>query len=514
MAYIIGEQRDQVRFSTLADNVGPNHSVRFIDAFVEKVDLLQLGFELKKVKEEGRPSFDPKVLMKLYLYGYLHGIRSSRKLEHACSCNTELHWLLQRLVPNYHTIADFRKDHAKSLKSLFRLYVSFLKDLDLIGGKVVAIDGTKFRGSNSKKANYSPKKLERHLKYIEDKSAEYLAQLEQTDATEEQSADLSDIEAKIERLKAYQLKYELMQAQLAESGDTQISTTDPDTRALLVQGQVVEVGYNQQASVDAKHNLVVATHTINRNDRNALSRIALETKRNLKLDKFTVLADKGYHNGRELQQVQAAGMETVVAVPTVVNSNSHGTTEEYLVSKFVYNPLADTYTCPAGETLTTKGTWHKKTRERDSHQFKKYRTSKCKDCAVRSLCTGRADGGREIERSEYAEYVEKNAENYKNQGKLYRKRQEINEHIFGTIKRQWNMYYTNMRTLVKVDGEMSLVMTVYNMKRSMNILGVTELISRLQTWTPNYKEVVLFAQNRPLYLRNKPILIDGHQLAA
>jgi transposase len=514
MSYILSEDREQIRFGTLSDGIGANHPVRFIDAFVDKIDLLQIGFKLKPIKEEGRPSFEPKVFLKLYLYGYLNGVRSSRKLERECRCNVEVHWLLGKLVPNYHSIADFRKDHPLALKALFRLYVLFLKDLDLIGGEVVAIDGTKFRASNSKKNNYSPKKLERHLAYIEEKTAEYLSQLEEQDATEDNKVELSDIQEKLARLGKHQLKYEALQQELEISGEPQISTTDPDSRALLVQGQVVEIGYNQQASVDQKHKFVVATHTINRNDRNALSRIALETKTNLKLDKFTVLADKGYHNGREIQAVQKANIETIVATPTLVNSNKHGTTAEYMVSQFIYQSETDTYLCPAGETLSTKGTWHKKTRERDSYQFKKYRTPKCKDCPVRNLCTGRVQGGREIERSEYAESVEKNAVLYKKNAQLYRQRQEINEHIFGTIKRQWNMHYTNLRTIIKVDGEMSLVMTVYNMKRSLNILGISELLERLKDWTPDYKRVALFAKNRLIYLRNERVLLEVQQLVA
>ena len=202
---------------------------------------------------------------------------------------------------------------------------------------------------------------------------------------------------KIERLKTNKIYYEQLQEKLAESGDTQISVTDADARALLVQGQVVEVAYNVQAAVDAKHNLVVATHTINKNDRNALSAIAKEAKANLEVETYTALVDKGYHNGRQIDQCQQANITTIVAAPTLVNSNEYGTTAAYMVTQFTYNKTTDTYTCPQGETLTTTGTWHKKTRERDSYQFKKYRTPKCKTCAVKHLCTGRQQGGRENE---------------------------------------------------------------------------------------------------------------------
>lgn len=433
MAYVIPQDRLQIQMRSMEECVSKDNPVRFLDAFVEQLELPKLGFVVCEVKPEGRPAFNPKVFLKLYLYGYLNGVRSSRKLEKETIRNVEVHWLLGGLTPNYHSIADFRKQNPKALKATFKLFVLFLKDADLIAGEVIAMDGTKVRASNSKKNNYNPKKIERHLAYIEEKTNEYLAELDKNDL-HEQPEKVTHVQAKIARLKANKIKYEVLSQQLSESKEPQVSTTDPDARALLVQGQVVEVCYNTQAAVDAKHNLVVATHTINRNDRNAMSGIALETKENLSLDTFTAVLDKGYHNGRELETCHKANIQTIVAPPTLVNSNEHGTTAEYMVSKFVYNSDTDTYTCPAGSVLTTSGTWHTKTRDRDSYQFKKYRTSDCKTCAVKHLCTGRAKGGREIERSQYADAVERNAQNYRNNPDLYRKRQEMNEHVFGTIK--------------------------------------------------------------------------------
>ena len=506
MNYITGQDRHQIGFGSLADEIGSDNPVRFIDAFVDKIDLFQLGFEVKPLNEEGRPPFDPKVLMKLYLYGYLNGVRSSRKLERECRCNIEVHWLLGKLQPNYHTIADFRKDNPKALKALFRLYVQMLRELNLIGGEVAAIDGTKFRASNSKKNNYNAKKIERHLQYIEEKSEEYLKQLDAQDAEEQDAGAIDNITEKVNRLKERKIRYEALQQQLEASGSPQISTTDPDARALLIQGQVVEVSYNQQASVDQKHNLVVATHTLNTNDRNALSRIAQETQRALESEQLTILADKGYHNGREIETTQKAGIATIVATSEAVNSNTHGTTPEYMVQHFRYHPETDTYTCPQNQTLHTQGTWHKKTRERDSYQFKKYRTPACAICQAKHLCTGRAKGGREIERSQYAEAVERNAKAYQTNKDLYRKRQEINEHIFGTIKRQWNMHYTNLRTLRKVDGEMAFVMMIYNMKRSLNIVGMDGLKEFLKGWTPDYRKVFRLVQKRPSHLRFAALL--------
>ena len=231
----------------------------------------------------------------------------------------------------------------------------------------------------------------------------------------------------------------------------------------------------------------------------------LEAKANIQAEELTVIADKGYHNGREIQTTQAAHIQTIVAVAELVNSNDYGTQPDYLVSKFTYNPESDTYTCPQGQTLTTKGTWHQKKRELNvSYLFKKYRTPACTSCPVKDLCTGRKDGRREIERSEYAQAVEQNAKDYQNNRDLYRKRQEINEHIFGTLKwhgstSRWCYDHTNLRGLKKINGEMALIMTVYNIKRSLNILGISELMAKLHKWSPDYEKATYFGKKRAIF---------------
>ena len=487
MEHIIPHNRNQIEFVSLDDLIEQDNQVRFIEAFVEKIDLTQLHFEIKTIKSEGRPSFNPKVLLKLYFYGYLNGIRSSRRLEKECKRNIELQWLMQKLVPNYHTIADFRKDNPQALKNTFKLFVLFLKDMGLVAGHTVAIDGTKVRAHNSKKNNYNPKKIERHLQYIEEKTNDYLNQLDANDSQED-VVKVNNIKEKIAHLKENKIRYELLRTELEQSNEPQISTTDKDARALLVQGQVVEISYNMQAAVDSEFKLVVATHTINRNDRNALSDIAHEAKQNLQAETLTAISDKGYHNGRQLQQCKDHNIQTICAQQEIVNSNTKGTTPEYLVTQFIYNKEDDTYTCPQGEILRTQGTWHKKT-STNSYNFKKYRTPACKNCLVKHLCTGKAKGGREIDRTEFAETVEENAQRYKANTELYRKRQEWNEHIFGTIKRKWGYNHTNLKGLKKVNGEFALIMTVYNMKRCMNILGMDELIEKIKTWVPNYKGI-------------------------
>ncbi|MCX7611559.1 MAG: IS1182 family transposase [Ignavibacterium sp.] len=484
MHYIPAADRNQLHFTTLDEQIAPDNAVRVLDAFVEKLDLKQLQYDIKSLNNEGRPPYEPKVYLKLYLYGYLNGIRSSRKLERESQRNIEVQWLPGTLQPNYHSIADFRKNNSRALRNTFKLYVLFLKEAELIDGKTIAVDGTKVRASNSKKNNYNPKKIERHLKYIEEQTEHYLKQLDHNDREEQQGEKITEVKQKLERLKTQGIKYEALRDTLEASNEPQISTTDTDARALLVQGQVVEVSYNMQAAVDDKHKLIVATHTINRNDRNALSDIALEAKANLQATAITVISDKGYHNGRELSKCAAANIETICAQQEIVNSNEYGTTEDYVVSKFIYNESDDTYTCPAGETLRTQGTWHKKTREKDSYVFKKYRTPKCKTCAVKHLCTGRKKGGREIERSEYAKVVSENAARYKNNKALYRKRQELNEHIFGTIKRKWGYGYTDLRGLEKVNGEHSLIALVYNIRRTISILGVKVYLEKLKSWIP------------------------------
>ena len=492
MQHIQGISRHQLQMSSLEDKITADNPVRFIDAFVNHIDPVKIGFQPKILKTEGRPNFRLEVFLKLYLYGYLNGVRSSRRLEKECFRNIEVQWLLEAIYPNYHSIADFRKDNPKALKQLFKLFVSFLKDAELIAGDTIAIDGTKSRAHNSKKANYNQKKIDKHKEYIQAKSQEYLDQLDQNDIQENPVA-IKNIQQKIERLKQNKIKYELLEEELKNSGEPQISTTDADARALLVQGQVVEVSYNIQAAVDSKHNLVVATHTINRNDKNALAAIALEVKENLALETFTVLVDKGYHNGRELHTCKQNNITTIVAVPEQGKSNENGTQPEYLVSKFIYNKENNSYTCPEGKTLTTTGSWHKKTgrTEESGYNFQKYRTPACKTCLVKDLCTSRK-GGRELDRSQYADAVEENHHRYKDNPQLYRKRQEINEHIFGTIKRKWGYNYTDLVGLEKVNGEHSLIMLVYNIKRSINILGVPDLIAKLQAWNTPYKRKGLF----------------------
>lgn len=317
MLFMQGTNRHQSYFSTLDEQVSVDNGVRLIDAFIDKLDLEKLGFIKTAHKSEGRPPYAPSVLLKLYLYGYLNKIRSSRKLEKECSRNIELQWLLKRLHPNYHTIADFRKVQAIPLQSVFRLYVQFLCDADLLGGTTIGIDGSKFKAVNSKKSNFSQAKTDKHRRFIEDKTARYLIELEELDKQEDSTSG-EDVDLKkekiaegLKKLKERTIKYETLQAQLNNTEDRQISTTDPDSRSIIIVKSIVEVAYNIQNAVDDKHNLIVHTEATNTNDGKALHRAAIQAKENLQLQKeaaLMVLADKGYHTGAELQAGQQDNM--------------------------------------------------------------------------------------------------------------------------------------------------------------------------------------------------------------
>ena len=331
MQFIQGNNRNQTYFATLEEQVNADNPVRLIDAFLDKVDLQKLGFTNTIHKNEGRPPYAPGMLFKLYLYGYLNKIRSSRKLEKECSRNRELEWLLQGLQPNYHTIADFRKLHAKPLQSMFKLYVQFLGDAGLLGKTTIGIDGSKFKAVNSKKNNYNQKKIDKHRQFIEDKTQKYLQELDEVDKQEAANGN-DDLQIKkekiaegLKKLKERTIKYDTLQQQLDNTEDKQISTTDMDSRSIIIVKSIVEVAYNVQNAVDDKHNLIVHTEATNHNDGKALHNAATRAKENLQLQKeetMMVLADKGYHTGGELKQCHDDNMITHVAYkeqPSVKN---------------------------------------------------------------------------------------------------------------------------------------------------------------------------------------------------
>ena len=511
MQFIQGDDRHQSYFSTLEGQVSAENPVRLIDAFIDKLDLQKLGFINTIHKSEGRPAFAPQLLLKLYLYGYLNKIRSSRKLERECSRNIELQWLLQNLTPNYHTIADFRKVHARPLQSMFRLYVQFLSDTGLLGKTTIGIDGSKFKAVNRKKNNYNQKKIDKHQQFITDKTTKYLQELDELDKEETGSDELvikkEKIRQGLEKLKERTIKYDALQQQLDATTDKQISTTDTDSRSILITKSIVEVAYNVQNAVDDKHNLIVHTQATNINDGKALHNAAAQAKNNLQLPKekeLMVLADKGYHTGAELLQCQQDNMVTHVAYkeqPSVKHIAN-----EFLAESFVYNSANDTYTCPAGAILASLGTWHNKKGEagETSFRFKTYRTGACKTCPLKTQCTKLPK--RIIQRSEYQDAVDINDNNIKQNPQYYKRRQSICEHPFGSIKRHWGYTHTLLKGLQKVNGEMNLIMFCYNFMRTKNILGFEKMIQAFQNWQPNYEKIVCALKNdfiRSIYNQNK-----------
>ena len=515
MQFIQGTSRNQTYFATLDNQVSADNPVRLIDAFIDKLDLQQLGFSNTIHKSEGRPPYAPSVLLKLYLYGYLNKIRSSRKLEKECHRNTELQWLLQQLQPNYHTIADFRKTHALQLQSMFKLYVHFLSDAGLLGNKTIGIDGSKFKAVNSRKNNYNQKKIDKHRHFIEDKAAKYLQELDELDAQETSNGDdhLQIKKEKIARglakLKERKIKYDTLQQQLDNTTDKQISTTDTDSRSIIIVKNIVEVAYNIQNAVDDKHYLIVHTGATNTNDSKALHKAASQAKDNLhiqKQDPLIILADKGYHTGAELQECQQDNMITHVAYkeqPSVKHIAN-----EFLAESFTYDKLTDTYRCPAGAVLTSLGTWHNKKGEANetSYRFKTYRTHACKTCALKSQCTKLPK--RIIQRSEYQDAVDVNDNNIKQNPEYYKRRQAICEHPFGSIKRHWGYTHTLLKGLKKVNGEMNLIMFCYNFMRTKNILGFDKMLQAIEKWAPDYNQVICaFKQAliKTIYRQNKGI---------
>ncbi len=507
MKIIQGIPRQQIQFNSLDNMLSADNPVRILDAVVEKLDpiaigLSKIGIEQCSIKKQqsktnagGAPRFDDKLLLKLYLYGYLNKIRSSRKLEQECYRNMELRWLMQELAPNYHTIADFRKIHSDALKNLFKLYVHFLDELNLLGKQTIAVDGSKFRAVNSRKNNYNQKKIDKHQAMIEEKADNYLKELDELDNDETDNSGPAyrkeEVEAALQRLMGRKIKYDDLQQQLDNTEEKQISTSDSDSRALIINKNIVEVSYNTQSAVDAKHHLFVHAQATNTNDGKALHRATVQAKENMNLtkeDSLDVLSDKGYHTGAELQQCHDDNIETYVAFkeqPSVKHLQ-----KEFLSTQFVYNKQEDNYTCPAGQTLTTLNTWHHKKGEagETSYRFKTYRTDGCKTCALKKHCTKL--NKRIIHRSEYQDAVDRNNENIRQNPDYYKRRQSICEHPFGTIKRQWGYTYTLMKGLQKVNGEMNLIMLVYNIKRTLSILGFTKMLQALQNWKPDYSKML------------------------
>lgn len=474
MHHVKSEPRNQMQIYCLDQMVAPNSFVRIIDFFVDLIDMKSFGFKHVTLKEEGRPPIHPAMLLKLYIYGYRYGVRSSRKLEREARLNIEARWLLGEVVPSNKTIANFRKDYPEQFRGIFRKFVYLLKELDLVEGKTIAVDSFKVRAQNSLKNNFNQAKIERHLDYINNRISEFEKALDAADM-EEEKAELAE---KIATQNSRKTKYEALEEQIKETGKDQISTTDKDAQSVVLQRGITVVGYNVQASVDAKHKLVTHIDTGSVNDTNALAAVAIETKEILQVEKMDVLADKGYHTGEQIQQCEQNNITTYVSPKEPASNNP----DIFPITQFVYNAETDCYTCPANQTLTTNGTWHTHSSKghKSAYKFQRYNnTAACKTCELHKKCTTSLKNGRNIDRSEFASLMEQNAERVKQNPDYYKQRQQLAEHPWGTIKRQRGFDHVLTRGKTKVLGEVSLVFIGYNLARCANIVEGIEKLKAL-----------------------------------
>ena len=469
MKYIKGNIRKQTSIFpiSLDATIDQDNEVRILDLFVDSLDLQKMGFKLNHI-DNGRPAYHPGDLLKLYIYGYMNRIRSSRELEKATKINIEVMWLIKGLSPDHNTISNFRRDNPKAIKKVFRATVSLAKNFNLIGGKLIAGDSTKLRAQNSKKNNYNSKKIARHLHYIEVKLNHYEEELSSSD--EEHRQEISEQIVKHQNRKQ---EYEQIAQELQDSEVPQISTTDPDSRQMITRNNITEVAYNIQSTVDEEHNIPIDYKVTNQNDSRAMGSMLRRAKTILGSNEFTALYDKGYHKGAELKTASDLGIDVLVAIPNVANNAPN---PAYNVEHFEYDYQGDYYICPQGNPLHTSGTWHK-TR---TYNFKRYTTKACMDCPVKAECS-KAKYGKGIQRSEYQEYVNQNKHRIEQNKDYYRKRQAIVEHPYGTIKRQWGFSYIMTKKYIKrAEADVGLIFTIYNLRRLINLIGFEALQNHLK----------------------------------
>ena len=474
MKFIYGINRQQVEIYTrcLDETIENENEVRLIDLFVDSLNLKDFGFDMEFV-DNGRPAYHPADLLKLFIYGYLNKIRSSRYLEKECKRNIELIWLLKGLQPDHNTISNFRRDNPKAIKSVFRATVKIAKHFDLIGGTLIAGDSTKLRAQNSKKNNYNQDKIDRHVAYIDHKIEEYNNMLASADGDKK-----AEIEKAICKQTQRKQEYKAIEQQINETGQAQVSTSDPESRQMITRNNITEVAYNVQTTVDAKHCLPIDYKVTNNNDSKAMGEMLRRAKSILNTNEFTALYDKGYHTGSEMKIAHELNITALVAVPDVA---SNAPDSKYNIANFSYDEQANTYTCPEGNILSTNGTWYAKNRGkyRANVRVQQYKTPACKNCPKGSLCSKSAKAnGRVLERSEFAKYLDTNKINIEKNKKLYKKRQSIVEHPYGTIKRQWGFsYILTKKGKDRASSDVGFMFIAYNLRRLMNILG-TEMLKK------------------------------------
>jgi transposase len=460
----------------LDDWVGEESAVRVIDVFVDELELGGLGFQRVDPKVTGRPSYHPSVLLKLYIYGYLNRVQSSRRLEREAGRNVEVMWLTGRLVPDHKTIADFRKDNGASIRRVCAQFVVLCRQLGLLAEASVAIDGSKFKAVNNRDRNITSAKAKRRMAQIEESVARYLHQLDSTDRQEPSLARAmrtTRLKEKIAKLKEEMQRLEGLDAKRRESADQQISLTDPDARSMATSGRGSGVvGYNVQAAVNTEHHLIV-THEVTNvgSDRSQLAHMAKAAKATFQVDKLDVVADRGYFNSQEILTCARDGITVTLSKPQTSRAKKQG---RFSKEDFRYVSENDVYLCPAGERLI-----YRYTREQDGLALRYYWTSACADCAMKDQCTPSKE--RRISRWEHEHVLEAVQQRLDEHPEKMRQRRETVEHPFGTIKSWMGSTHFQMKTLKRVGTEMALHVLAYNLKRVMNIMGIGPLIVAMRT---------------------------------
>ncbi len=466
--FIEGQDRHQVTLlpESLDEFIAADNAVRVVDAFVDELDLPALGFEGTAPAATGRPSYHPAVLLKIYIYGYLNRVQSSRRLERECQRNVELMWLTRRLAPDFKTIADFRRDNGPGIRGVCRRFVELCSSLKLFSQAAVAIDGSKFKAVNSRDRNFTPAKVEARKKQIEESIQRYLDVLEKADRTQpgEFVAKTDRLKDKIETLREQMRRMKAIEVQLTKQAEPQISLTDADSRSMvsLAKGTGI-VGYNVQVAVDTKHHLIVAHEVTNDgNDRAQLSKMAIAARAAMDKPRLRAYADRGYFNGPQIKECDDASIKAFVPKPLTSSAKFEGRFDK---RDFIYITKDDEYLCPAGERAI-----HRFTREERGLQIHRYWSSACPQCPMKPQCT--PSDYRRISRWEHEAVLDAMQRRLDLQPEAMTLRRRTVEHVFGTLKYWMGSTHFLTRRLPNVATEMSLQVLAYNLKRVMNILGI------------------------------------------
>jgi transposase len=475
MGYIKGSARGQeILFpSTIDEYLEEGNPVRAIAGFIEALDFAELGFVRGEAASTGRPGYDPRLLLGLFIWGHLNRVRSSRGLERECRRNLEAIWLMENLRPDFKTIADFRKDNGGPIKQAVMKFRLWCLAEDLFGREVVAIDGSKFKAVNNSERNFTQKKLAKVIARERARVDEYLKAIEAADEQEVDEPQLSaeGLGEKLKGIKERLAGHEEMLQEMKESDVSQVSLTDAEAR-LMKTSKGSEVSYNVQTVVDSKHKLIAAYEVTNDgNDLGQLANLAKQGKEALGVDELTVLADGGYFDGETIKECEDAGITTYLPVP---KSNAAQRRGLFPAEQFIYDEARDLFVCPQGEELTfrTREKLHRK-------EYKIYRTNACGACPLRAHCTT-SQRGRKLRRWVYAAVLERLKERIRGQPDLMKERKKLAEHPFGTIKRAMDQGYFLMKGINKVTTEISLTILSYNLKRVINLLGVEKVISSMK----------------------------------